>query len=75
MASSFRGRPLTVGFTFFFGTENLRAQTLMTGLLSTLIFSGLLIIVVIDRPFAGVVKVRPEALAKVLAEFSATPAR
>jgi hypothetical protein len=71
----FGGAALTVGFTFFFGTENLRAQTLMTGLLSALIFSGLLIIVVIDRPFAGVVKVQPDALAKVLAEFSTTPAR
>ena len=44
----------------------------MTGLLSILIFSGLLIIIVIDKPFAGVVKVQPDALAKVLAEFGAT---
>ena len=65
----FLGAALTVGFTFFFGAENLRAQSLMTGALSLLIFSGLLIIVAIDRPFSGTVKVHPEALAYVLADF------
>ena len=30
---------LVIGFTFFFGTQNLRAQTLMTGLLAFLVFS------------------------------------
>ena len=65
----FVGAVLTIGFTFFFGAENLRAQALMTGALSLLIFSGLLIIVAIDRPFAGTVRVQPEALADVLADF------
>ena len=65
----FLGAALTVGFTFFFGAENLRAQSLMTGALSLLIFSGLLIIVAVDRPFSGTVKVHPEALAYVLADF------
>jgi hypothetical protein len=67
----FWGAAVTIGFTYFFGTQNLRAQTLMTGLLSILIFSGLLVIIVIDQPFAGVVKVEPDAIAKVLAEFGA----
>jgi hypothetical protein len=65
----FVGAFLTVGFTFFFGSENLKAQAAMTGALSVLIFSGLLIIVAIDRPFAGTVRVRPEALVAVLADF------
>jgi hypothetical protein len=65
----FLGAGLTIGFTFFFGTENLRAQALMTGALALLIFSGLLIIVAIDRPFSGTVKVHPEALAGALADF------
>jgi Protein of unknown function (DUF4239) len=60
------GAVVTVGFTFFFGTENLRAQVLMTGALSLLIFSGLLIIVAIDRPFSGTVIVDPGPLAEVL---------
>ena len=42
---------------------------LMTGLLSVVIFSSLFIVVVIDRPFSGAVTVKPDALAKVLAEF------
>ena len=65
----FTGAMLTVGFTLFFGTENLPAQTTMTGMLSVLIFSGLLIIVAIDHPFAGSVSVRPEALRAVLDDF------
>jgi hypothetical protein len=67
----FAGAILTVAFTFFFGTRNLRAQTVMTGALCALIFSGLLIIVAIDHPFAGTVKVSPEALSAVLEEAGA----
>lgn len=64
------GAVITMGFTFFFGTENLHAQTLMTGALSVLIFSGLLTVVAIDRPFTGSVKVTPEALHAVLEDFA-----
>jgi hypothetical protein len=63
------GAAITIGFTFFFGTENLRAQCLMTGALSLLIFAGLLIIVAIDRPFTGSVSVDPAPLAAVLRDF------
>jgi hypothetical protein len=70
----FWGAAVTIGFTFFFGTQNLLAQSFMTGLLSVVIFSGLLIVVLIDRPFSGAVTVTPDALAKVLAEFGTTPA-
>jgi hypothetical protein len=42
---------------------------MMTGALSALILSGLLVIVAIDHPFAGSVKVDPEPLAAVLADF------
>ncbi len=65
----FGGAVVTIAFTFFFGTRNLRAQVLMTGLLAVLILSELLIAVVIDRPFTGSVKVGPEPLAVVLADF------
>jgi Protein of unknown function (DUF4239) len=67
----FGGAFITIGFTFFFGTANLRAQTLMTGALSVLIFSGLLVIIAIDHPFAGTVKVESEPLATVLTDFGA----
>jgi hypothetical protein len=66
----FFGAVVTIGFTFFFGAENLRAQVLMTGALAVLIFSGLLIIIAIDRPFAGTVRVEPEPLVAVLADFA-----
>jgi hypothetical protein len=67
------GAVVTIAFTFFFGMESLRAQTVMTALLALLIFSELLIVVAIDRPFAGSVKVHPTALAAVLADFESHP--
>ncbi len=71
----FGGAAVTITFTFFFGTRNLRAQTMMTGMLALLIFSELLIIVAIDRPFTGSVKVEPTPLADVLTEFQADGGR
>jgi len=65
----FGGAVLTVGFTFFFGTENVYAQAMMTAVLTVLIFSGLLLIVVTDHPFAGAVSVPPEALQAVLEDL------
>ncbi len=61
---------LVIGFTFFFGTKNLRAQTLMTGLLSALIFSELFIVIALDRPFAGGIKEPPTPLIHVLDDFA-----
>jgi hypothetical protein len=66
----FGGAAVTIGFTFFFGSENLHAQALMTGALALLICSGLLVIAVIDHPFSGTVKVQPEALRVVLDDFA-----
>jgi hypothetical protein len=65
----FGGAFLTIGFALFFGTPNLRAQMVMMAVLSALIFSELLIVVAIDRPFTGTVKVGPGALAEVLADL------
>jgi len=65
----FGGAFLTVAFTLFFGTQNLRAQTLMTGLLTLLIFSELLIAIALDRPFTGGIKESPDAIVHVLADF------
>ncbi len=63
------GAVITIVFTFFFGTQNLRVQILMTGMLAMLIFGELLTIIAIDRPFTGPVKVEPTALIEVLADF------
>lgn len=64
------GAVITIGFTFFFGTSNIRAQSVMTGGLALLVTSALLIVVAIDHPFSGSVKVGPEALVEVLQDFA-----
>jgi len=64
------GAFVTVGFTFFFGAANVRAQSIMTGGVTMLIFCGLFVIVAIDHPFAGTVKVQPEALVDVLHDLA-----
>ncbi len=64
------GAVLTIVFTLFFGTRNLAAQTLMTGLLTLLIFSELLIAVALDRPFTGGIKESPDAIIRVLDDFA-----
>ena len=67
----FGGTVVTVVFTYFFGSKNLRALTLMTGLVSLLIFAELLIVIAIDRPFTGAAAVTPDALTAVLGDFAA----
>jgi len=64
------GGLLTVGFTYFFGTENLRAQVMMTGALATIVFMSLFVIVSIDHPFTGPVHVDSQPLRLVLDNFS-----
>lgn len=68
----FGGAILTISFTFFFGTPNLRAQALMTGILAMLICSGLLVIVAIEYPFTGEVHVSPESIARVVDDLGGT---
>jgi hypothetical protein len=69
----FLGAGLTVGFTLFFGSDNLLAQISMTGVLSVLVTTGLVVIVSIDHPFTGPVYIHPDALESVLAEFGGPP--
>ena len=65
----FMGALLTVGFTLFFGSENLLAQVSMTGVLSVLVTMGLVVIISIDHPFTGPVYIHPDSLALVLADY------
>jgi len=46
-----------------------RAQAIIAAALASLIFSGLLVIVAIDHPFAGLAKVEPDALSLVLEDL------
>lgn len=64
------GATLTVGFTFFFGTKNLKAQVIMTGILSTLVFMALLVIISIDHPFTGPCFVDSEPLRAVIVDVA-----
>jgi hypothetical protein len=48
----------------------LPAQVMMTGILSVLVFMGLLVIVSIDYPFTGPVHVGSEPLTTVIADFA-----
>jgi hypothetical protein len=63
------GALVTIGFTYYFGMENLRAQTTMTGALSFVVFLGLFIILSYDRPFTGDVSIHPHAIRTLLEDF------
>ncbi len=47
------GGLITVGFTFFFGSANVRARAAMTGLLSSVIMSLVFTTVMMNHPFVG----------------------
>lgn len=53
---------ITVGFSFFFGTENIWAQAFMVAALAATIALVLFVILALDKPFSGVASVKPEAL-------------
>jgi hypothetical protein len=52
---------VTIGFSFFFGTENRRAQGLMTAALTFTIGVVLLSILALESPFSGISRLPPEA--------------
>jgi Na+/proline symporter len=69
----FIGALLTIAYTFFFGTQNVIAQSVMTGVLAALIFSGILVVIALDRPFTGAVEVSKESIRTVLEETQTAP--
>jgi hypothetical protein len=50
---------ITIGFSFFFGTQNSSAQALMTAALSATIGFVLFLIWALNHPFVGLVRVEP----------------
>ena len=66
----FTAAALTVAFAFFFGTQNRRAQILMTAFLSLLTFTSVFAIVEINYPFTGPSNVGSHALDVVLEDFA-----
>jgi hypothetical protein len=65
----FLGAALTISFTFFFGTENLTAQSLMTGILAAIILSAVLVVIALDRPYTGAVTVSQEPISSILEDM------
>jgi len=60
------GGIITVAFTFFFGSENIKAQMIMTTLLSLLIVLILFTTLSMDYPFSGDVHIGPQSFQHVL---------
>lgn len=60
------GGVITVVFSFFFGSENLKSQIVMTVLLAVLIALILFTIMELDYPFTGSVSIKPDAFENVL---------
>jgi hypothetical protein len=52
---------ITIGFSFFFGTQNRSAQALMLAALSATVGLVLFLIWALNHPFAGLVRVEPTA--------------
>ncbi|MBV8146511.1 MAG: DUF4239 domain-containing protein [Gammaproteobacteria bacterium] len=63
------GAALTISFTFFFGTQNLLAQSLMTGVLAAVILSAVIVVVALDRPYTGAVIVSDHPIRAVLEDL------
>lgn len=56
---------ITIAFTFLFGTPNARAHGLMTAALALTIGIVLLSILALEKPFAGITRIGPEAFVQV----------
>lgn len=63
------GALVTILFTAFFGVEHRFTHSLMVGLLSAIIGFMLFMIIAIDNPFVGIVRVEPEAFRHVIEQF------
>jgi hypothetical protein len=59
------GGAITIAFSFLFGMPNARAQALMTAGLALTIGGVLLSILALQKPFAGITRVDPEAFQQV----------
>ncbi len=60
------GGLITIAFTYFFGVKSIRAQSLMTAGLTGIIGFNLFLVLVLDNPFRGFLRVPPEPLREML---------
>lgn len=68
------GGLITIAFTYFFGVKSLRAQALMTAALAGVVAFILFLVVVLDNPFHGYLRVTPESMQEVLDRIKTIPA-
>jgi hypothetical protein len=67
------GGLITILFTYFFGVQSIRSQVLMTTALTALIAFVLLLIVALEQPFAGLVRITPEPFVEALEGWRSPP--
>jgi hypothetical protein len=65
---------ITIGFSYLFGTKNTVAQALMIAGLAMTIALVLLSIFALEKPFAGVTRIEPEAFNQTKDIFDSVPA-
>jgi hypothetical protein len=63
------GAILTIGFTLFFGGDNIIVQASMTGMTSAIMLMALLVIISFDHPFTGDVSINSEPLQIALTDM------
>lgn len=66
----FAGGLTTLSYVIYFGQANFRTQLLMTITLAVSVSFVVLVVLVLDNPFAGELSVHPAALQQVLLEMS-----
>jgi Protein of unknown function (DUF4239) len=69
------GGLIMIAFTYFFGVKSIRSQALMTAALAGEIAFILFLIVALDNPFHGYVRLPPEQFQQVLERIQAMPAQ
>ena len=67
------GGLIMIAFTYFFGVKSIRSQALMTAALAGEIAFILFLIVALDNPFRGYVRLPPEQMQQVLERIQAIP--
>ena len=64
------GAVISIGFTYFFGVANFRAQALMVAALSSIVGLVLFLVLSLDLPFTGDVGATPHPIEQVIHEFT-----
>jgi len=67
------GGLMTIAFTYFFGVKSIKSQALMTAALAGEIAFLLFLVVVLDNPFHGYLRLPPEPMQQTLERIKAGP--